>query len=51
EESAWSMMYNCAAGCLEPIRIRRGEPLRCHTCGYRIVYKQRTKRMVQFEAR
>lgn len=46
EDEQWIMTYNCTAGCLEPILIRRGEALRYHTCGYRILYKQRTKRMV-----
>ncbi|ORX55905.1 hypothetical protein BCR36DRAFT_581060 [Piromyces finnis] len=31
--------------------IRPKEPIRCKECGYRIMYKKRTKRMVQFEAR
>lgn len=51
EDEQWIMTYNCAAGCSELILIRRGEVLRCHTCRYRILCKQRTKRMVQFEVR
>ncbi|KAF9779479.1 hypothetical protein BJ322DRAFT_355502 [Thelephora terrestris] len=31
--------------------IRPREPIRCRECGHRIMYKKRTKRMVQFEAR
>ncbi|KAI8586199.1 DNA directed RNA polymerase [Geranomyces variabilis] len=31
--------------------IKPREPIRCKDCGYRIMYKKRTKRMVQFEAR
>ena len=31
--------------------IKPKEPIQCHSCGYRILYKMRTKRMVQFQAR
>jgi len=31
--------------------LRRSDPIRCKECGCRILYKERTKRMVQFEAR
>lgn len=27
------------------------DPIRCRACGYRIMYKARTKRLIQFEAR
>ena len=27
------------------------DPVRCTVCGYRILYKMRTKRLIQFEAR
>jgi len=59
--------YQCAGlkdeGCGELNRIRVGnhwggmvgwqpnEPVRCKVCGCRVLYKVRTKRMVQFEAR
>ena len=32
-------------------RVKAGEPIQCRECGYRILYKKRTKRVVQFEAR
>jgi DNA-directed RNA polymerase subunit RPC12/RpoP len=47
----WTVYYDCAAGCLEPVKIRQGEPLVCRTCGYRILYKRRTSRICCFEAR
>ncbi|KAJ1844360.1 DNA-directed RNA polymerase core subunit rpc10 [Coemansia sp. RSA 1722] len=44
------MSYLCAA-CAKPTEIKPKEPIRCHDCGHRILYKKRTPRMVQFEAR
>ena len=31
--------------------LKAGDVIRCRECGYRILYKKRTKRVVQFEAR
>jgi len=31
--------------------IKTGDPVRCRQCGFRILYKTRTKRLIQFEAR
>jgi DNA-directed RNA polymerase I, II, and III subunit RPABC4 len=31
--------------------LRAGDVIRCRECGYRILYKKRTKRIVQYEAR
>jgi DNA-directed RNA polymerases I, II, and III subunit RPABC4 len=31
--------------------IKPGDVIRCRDCGYRILYKKRTKRVVQYEAR
>jgi DNA-directed RNA polymerases I, II, and III subunit RPABC4 len=31
--------------------LRAGDVIRCRECGYRILYKKRTKRVVQYEAR
>ncbi|KAG9305889.1 hypothetical protein G9A89_016541 [Geosiphon pyriformis] len=44
------MHYLCA-DCGVDNEIKPKEPLRCKECGHRIMYKMRTKRMVQFEAR
>ncbi|GBC04477.1 hypothetical protein RclHR1_00570033 [Rhizophagus clarus] len=49
-DTAAKMLYNCA-DCGAENEIRPKEPLRCKECGHRIMYKQRTKKMVQFEAR
>ncbi|KAI9092169.1 DNA directed RNA polymerase [Phlyctochytrium arcticum] len=42
--------YTCGE-CGKDNTIKPREPIRCKECGYRIMYKKRTKRMVQFEAR
>ncbi|KAG4090813.1 hypothetical protein H8356DRAFT_1279443 [Neocallimastix lanati (nom. inval.)] len=42
--------YICGS-CGVDNEIRPKEPIRCRECGNRILYKKRTKRMVQFEAR
>ncbi|KAI0829452.1 DNA directed RNA polymerase [Trametes gibbosa] len=44
------MEYLCA-DCGAKNEIRSREPIRCRECGHRIMYKKRTDRMVQFEAR
>ena len=31
--------------------IKHKDPIRCRYCGYRILYKKRTKNLIQFEAR
>jgi len=31
--------------------IKPGDVIRCRQCGYRILYKKRTNKVVQFEAR
>ncbi|KAI9199753.1 DNA directed RNA polymerase [Polychytrium aggregatum] len=42
--------YTCGE-CGADNEIKPREPIRCKECGHRIMYKKRTKRMVQFEAR
>uniref|UniRef100_A0A3Q2PW09 DNA-directed RNA polymerases I, II, and III subunit RPABC4 n=1 Tax=Fundulus heteroclitus TaxID=8078 RepID=A0A3Q2PW09_FUNHE len=36
---------------LETNEIKARDPIRCRECGYRIMYKKRTKRLVVFDAR
>ncbi|KAI0404545.1 DNA directed RNA polymerase [Xylaria palmicola] len=45
-----TMNYICG-DCGYKFAIRRSDTIRCKECGCRILYKERTKRMVQFEAR
>ncbi|KAL7415684.1 DNA directed RNA polymerase [Mrakia frigida] len=47
---AQPQVYLCA-DCAAENPIRMGEPIRCRECGHRVMYKPRTKRSVQFEAR
>ncbi|KAI4233648.1 MAG: hypothetical protein L6R38_007100 [Xanthoria sp. 2 TBL-2021] len=42
--------YICG-DCNQKVLLKQGDPIRCKECGHRILYKERTKRMVQFEAR
>jgi DNA-directed RNA polymerase I, II, and III subunit RPABC4 len=42
--------YICG-DCGAETTIKAGDVIRCRECGYRILYKKRTKRIVQYEAR
>ena len=42
--------YLCG-DCDAKVYLKRGDPIRCKECGYRVLYKERTNKMVQFEAR
>lgn len=42
--------YICGE-CNARVSLKRGDQIRCKECGHRVLYKERTKRMVQFEAR
>ncbi|KAH7641971.1 DNA-directed RNA polymerases I, II, and III subunit Rpb12 [Dermatophagoides farinae] len=44
------MIYICAE-CHADNEIRLKDPIRCRECGYRIMYKKRTKRLIVFDAR
>ncbi|XP_032751274.1 DNA-directed RNA polymerases I, II, and III subunit RPABC4-like [Rattus rattus] len=44
------MIYICG-GCHSENEIKSRDPIRCTECGYRIMYKKRTKRLVVFDAR
>ncbi|KAK4213676.1 putative metallothionein-i gene transcription activator protein [Rhypophila decipiens] len=49
-EPPTAMHYLCG-DCATRVRLEKGQPIRCGSCGARVLYKERTKRMVQFEAR
>lgn len=42
--------YICA-NCGSLVSLAKGEPVRCKECGHRVLYKERTRRIIQFEAR
>ncbi|KAK6204477.1 DNA-directed RNA polymerases I [Scheffersomyces amazonensis] len=42
--------YNCAQ-CASSFSLGKNDAIRCKDCGHRVIYKARTRRMVQFEAR
>lgn len=44
------MVYVCGS-CHKEIEIKPKDPIRCHDCDHRILYKKRTKRLVVFDAR
>lgn len=45
-----AMVYICAE-CHHDNEIKPKDPIRCRECGYRIMYKKRTKRLIVFDAR
>ncbi|PGH16255.1 hypothetical protein AJ80_05278 [Polytolypa hystricis UAMH7299] len=45
-----SVTYICG-DCNSRVAMKRGDQIRCKECGHRVLYKERTKRMVQFQAR
>ena len=45
-----AMAYVCGE-CHAENEIKTGDPIRCRECGYRIMYKKRTKRVVVYDAR
>nr|ACO12254.1 DNA-directed RNA polymerases I, II, and III subunit RPABC4 [Lepeophtheirus salmonis]ADD24228.1 DNA-directed RNA polymerases I, II, and III subunit RPABC4 [Lepeophtheirus salmonis] len=44
------MIYICGE-CHVENEIRARDAIRCRECGYRIMYKKRTKRLIVFDAR
>lgn len=47
---SYGVKYICAY-CAATFTLGKNEAIRCKDCGHRVIYKARTKRMVQFEAR
>ncbi|KAK4450797.1 hypothetical protein QBC34DRAFT_402571 [Podospora aff. communis PSN243] len=50
-DSVSTVMYYTCGDCAVRVPLEKGAPIRCQKCGARVLYKERTKRMVQFEAR
>ncbi|KAH9827133.1 DNA-directed RNA polymerases II, IV and V subunit 12 [Teratosphaeria destructans] len=50
EDNSRPVNYLCGE-CDAKVVLRKNDPIRCKECGYRVLYKERTNRMIQFEAR
>ncbi|KAK4987626.1 DNA-directed RNA polymerase core subunit rpc10 [Elasticomyces elasticus] len=50
DAGAKPVSYKCG-DCNTDVTLKKGDPIRCKECGYRVLYKKRTNRMIQFEAR
>jgi len=50
QNASGGVTYNCG-DCGSEVVLRPGDIVICRECGYRILYKKRTKQIVQFEAR
>uniref|UniRef100_A0A8B9ZRP4 DNA-directed RNA polymerases I, II, and III subunit RPABC4 n=1 Tax=Anas zonorhyncha TaxID=75864 RepID=A0A8B9ZRP4_9AVES len=46
-----SLSSSVTSECHTENEIKARDPIRCRECGYRIMYKKRTKRLVVFDAR
>ncbi|QDZ18364.1 DNA-directed RNA polymerase [Chloropicon primus] len=46
-EGVWYVCGECGA----ENKVKPGDTIQCRECGYRILYKKRTRRVVQYEAR
>ncbi|KAK0399248.1 hypothetical protein QR680_002958 [Steinernema hermaphroditum] len=49
-EKSNSMMYICGE-CHSENQIKPKDPIRCRECGYRILYKKRTRKLMVYDAR
>ncbi|GBG24934.1 DNA-directed RNA polymerases I, II, and III subunit RPABC4 [Hondaea fermentalgiana] len=47
---ASGITYECG-DCAAKVQLRPRDPILCQSCGYRILYKVRTARLQQYEAR
>ncbi|KVI02123.1 RNA polymerase archaeal subunit P/eukaryotic subunit RPC10 [Cynara cardunculus var. scolymus] len=47
----WTPSQNRLLTYVEENTLKVGDVIQCRECGYRILYKKRTRRIVQYEAR
>ena len=47
DDGVWYVCGECGA----ENNLRQGDAIICRECGYRILYKKRTRKVVQYEAR
>lgn len=45
-----TVAYRCME-CDTSVKLNKGDAIRCSGCGHRVLYKERTKNVVQIEAR
>lgn len=45
-----TVVYICG-DCGKDVEIKPKDTIACHDCGHRILYKKRTKEVIQFDAR
>ena len=45
-----SVNYICGQ-CFKTVSLKEREPIRCRECGFRILYKERTRKLIVFDAR
>ncbi|KAK6590576.1 hypothetical protein RS030_152384 [Cryptosporidium xiaoi] len=45
------VLYICGECGVDVSLLAHGAAVRCRTCGCRILYKKRTRKMIQYEAR
>lgn len=43
EDTSRAVQYLCG-DCDSKVTLKRGDPIRCKECGYRVLYKERTNR-------
>lgn len=48
EDTSKPVQYLCG-DCDNKVQLKRGDPIRCKECGYRVLYKERTNRSVKME--
>ncbi|CAF1581686.1 unnamed protein product [Rotaria magnacalcarata] len=50
QSTSKSMVYICGE-CHKDNELKSTDVIRCNECGYRILYKKRTKRLIVYDAR
>lgn len=48
EDSSKPVNYLCG-DCDTKVSLKKGDPIRCKECGYRVLYKERTNRLATAE--
>ncbi|KAI3631868.1 hypothetical protein MIR68_010341 [Amoeboaphelidium protococcarum] len=51
QQQAIQPVFYICGNCGKDTELKPKDPIRCKECGYRILYKKRTAKIVQYEAR